>query len=1118
MELICRSRVWELSQNVDRAGDGAPPGMLGCLTPNGIPFCSIRGRLLTGLEALSLNGIPRDKIIMRGETTREILQLAGNAMSSTVVTSAILAAICACPIGTFSEIDELGELYPRKSQKVSKGIEDVLNARLARKATRENALGPAKPLSFLPSSHDSTQDLFQLARNSVRLCSCEGSVTLTKQPIFRCRHCSHTACKRCAGIPTHSYEILDQAIIQSRIEPSTFSKTLKECLPMRLKFSGLNVNTFDHMRRAFDVDVDKKIWIRFLQTIENAFTEELRFEAIKRTHNWRATYDSPRLSLTLTFSEREMFWELRGKPHSWEPSDSPVRTLFKQPLATMQVKGKDILSGRWQCCVPTQQTIKLEILGKGSLVPCWESTLGIQHPKVVNRKVWSRLQISVDSDMKSERTDQITGEYELFQNCGTAMASLHKKIHPPAQSQDAPIYLYLDPDRNASTKNDSFVFSKDKHRLAYGETRVIIASIESEWRPSNDPKPRVACTFARDMVDCAAVLNPFISTGNPNYRTLTNDIDDLFANELELKGPHHNCMAERHAILSCTLPLSFAEDKGWHKDPWSDIGQNHEYHDLTAFTWLLERVKHLDGFSDRYRPLNPPQDLERCKSCAPIPPSVKWKKASTGNNPKLIAYEDAQEAQDYERAMKARPRPLITRTRINNDNCGFLGVDLNVATMVHRALAKFPSISKDEIVVAWRLDCRYEWPTTFSLGSFKLGSNKGGTRMPHAFVAKQTVDRVSQWLCTGELRINQEESLDWMVKQESSHAPPFYEMEIEEATVPGIGWRAEARVQRPSAGRGGILADDIGYGKTVTMLALIDKQMHIANESSEVPRRYKISLKATLIVLPIHLIHQWKSEISKFLGESYVVEMIRNVGDLKKLTIGRLKQADIVLLSWSLFESPTYLSKIAELAAIPEFPTSSARAFNDRMNEASCQIDQTTEFLKDSTDLPSVGRRLYNTLQKELGQAEIGMLPSKRLTGAAYKAKSLKRKQSEQEQTELGQAETEQTTNLDVDQDSFGLSQAFSLDEMCCPPLSMFHFHRLVVDEYTYVSNRQFQFVNSIKSSYRWVLSGTPRLADFQDVKTLAAFIGVYLGVDDDSSPVIHYNNIKGIREKRTGM
>lgn len=68
-------------------------GITPCLTPHMIPFVTNRGAPLVGLEALSLQGIPVDDVLLTRESEKEMADLAGNAMTTTVVGAAIMSAL-----------------------------------------------------------------------------------------------------------------------------------------------------------------------------------------------------------------------------------------------------------------------------------------------------------------------------------------------------------------------------------------------------------------------------------------------------------------------------------------------------------------------------------------------------------------------------------------------------------------------------------------------------------------------------------------------------------------------------------------------------------------------------------------------------------------------------------------------------------------------------------------------------------------------------------------------------------------------------------------------------------------------------------------------------------------
>jgi hypothetical protein len=87
--------------------------------------------------------------------------------------------------------------------------------------------------------------------------------------------------------------------------------------------------------------------------------------------------------------------------------------------------------------------------------------------------------------------------------------------------------------------------------------------------------------------------------------------------------------------------------------------------------------------------------------------------------------------------------------------------------------------------------------------------------------------------------------------------------------------------------------------------------------------------------------------------------------------------------------------------------------------------------------------------------------------------------------------------------------------QMQAPPLEMFHFARKVVDEYTYLDGKILSMVTNINADRHWVLSGTPPIHDFGALKTIAAFLNLHLGVDDDAEG--QSSLIKKRRREQTG-
>eukprot|EP00927_Polykrikos_kofoidii_P076842 TRINITY_DN73869_c0_g1_i1.p1 TRINITY_DN73869_c0_g1~~TRINITY_DN73869_c0_g1_i1.p1 ORF type:complete len:1614 (+),score=250.98 TRINITY_DN73869_c0_g1_i1:97-4938(+) len=101
--------------------------------------------------------------------------------------------------------------------------------------------------------------------------------------------------------------------------------------------------------------------------------------------------------------------------------------------------------------------------------------------------------------------------------------------------------------------------------------------------------------------------------------------------------------------------------------------------------------------------------------------------------------------------------------------------------------------------------------------------------------------------------------------------------------------------------RGGVLCDQVGYGKTATTIALIQS----IKKMPEKP--------GTLILAPGHLLRQWEGEIKKFIEigkHRPTVLVCDNVTPLKSETKTSLLSYDIVLVTYRLFYSQIYQTRV----------------------------------------------------------------------------------------------------------------------------------------------------------------------------------------------------------------
>jgi hypothetical protein len=310
---------------------------------------------------------------------------------------------------------------------------------------------------------------------------------------------------------------------------------------------------------------------------------------------------------------------------------------------------------------------------------------------------------------------------------------------------------------------------------------------------------------------------------------------------------------------------------------------------------------------------------------------VKW----TQINKKIVAVEDPVDAGEYERRLKRRPSPFVTQLSLNEDDVGTVRVGVNIPSLLHRALSCLPSDHRPEKpVLSWRINTNFTPLASLNLTPFKILSNKLDPEheQPPSFKI--------------DLRPEQLRSLEWMIEQESLDAEPFVEEEISEAMLGALGWRAEGRAQRPVRIRGGVLADQVGYGKTAITLGLIDcTSKKVDKEFAKMGRvPGKISVKGSLVIVPPHLTRQWNSEVKKFTGKRFKVLVLSTVSNLNSTTIEDIQEADIIVVASNIFKSNVYLENLQLLSATGELPSKDGRHFNAR-------LDACVESLKTQTDI-----------------------------------------------------------------------------------------------------------------------------------------------------------------------
>ncbi|RDL37552.1 uncharacterized protein BP5553_04985 [Venustampulla echinocandica] len=1097
------ARILELSQNVFRVTDTIKEGIVGCLTPTGFPFLTTRGGRILGAEALSLQGLPVEQLDLCRLNQAELQNLAGNAMTSTVVGTCIVAAL-----SSFYDFFGYKAISQQKVETVTPEVAGVNFVKKRLAAASYEKLSPT--------------DAIAEARLTRRLCYCERDEK-KKLTFQKCKVCQHTTCTSCGKSPTHQYEPMDEFLIKARKDPVEFEMRLRNSVPMRIRFTDLSSPELEkalaNIRQCHGVDIDTETWKMILGCVHKALESEVFFRSVRRAECWEVQYDSPYAKLMLTISDSQVRWDLYANLPN-EPLGTPLGKYLRQfSIARMIPTENDLTQGPWKLWLPKKHEFDVDLSLTGPMVPSYQDHCGLA--AFTDTSVCTNIRVDIANFDPKYFDIDIRGEYEAFQSCGQAFNSLHVK--KSTSGSTAPLFFFLEQHLRSGDPNDHFfVFTKDNRRLEKLEHREAIARVNKSFRlphahriesakgqkaqkfkfddskdnfdPLKDTKQmRVKITVDGAWADFEPITFNSRVHEDVYYRQLPKDVSQVASTSCH----------KQLAVFMCEAPIK-GKFRRWPSDRWIELNTAKEADFTNEFGWLLERGLVLDGhheLSGQWHSIAPSQGDCACLNCAPAPPRLLW---SINKKGKQFPFEEPEDASKFEQALKTRPSPISTFVSIKGGNIAVI-IGVNPKTLIHRSVARlesnvFGDNMRSGIFTSWRLITDSKAAPSPQFRPLHLTSN----------ARHKKTDQPAQFHF--KLRPEQLRGLAWMEMQELENI--FVETEIVEARLSSLGYRAEGRATREVNASGGVLAFDVAFGKTALVLALIAKSMPKASEHAAKTIKGAVPLKATIVLVPAHLTGQWESEVKKFMKMSRNVLVVKNILSYKSMTVAKFQAADIIIFNMNLLDHEGYNTLLSNFAGMPEIGfRESNRAKLAWRKEAAARVKSNVDRLSaDPQTFVAHLRKEYaeNIEESERNEAPI---PSKRLTGSAYVSKNKPCDNDSASDTDSevdivnnkrkrGQ-EPKRAQNPKVPQDPkrnvyFSSIKNRKIQELF-PLLEMFSFHRLVIDEYTYLKGTE-ATVDLVRSAKRWILSGTPALGSFSDIKKMARLIGIHLGIDDLSS------------------
>ncbi|KAK4174421.1 hypothetical protein QBC36DRAFT_380208 [Triangularia setosa] len=1109
--------VVDVSQNVDRCtpfnrnGDGITKlkqalGIIGCITPSGDPVVTDLMRPITGTEVMALQGMPVNEMVISSETQEQLRDLAGNAMTVTVVGAATYAALIA-----------VNRRYPRLFDSVS----GLLAPRFKHYLKPHTLLLQPSTQQFppLPVLRD-PETVLRLVRQMIRVCHCPSPILSDEEEntsYFICKICQTTLCKQCSGNPPHQLEPFKIRCLRSLDEEKN-----------QVSPDGGKVSLKNHFPQAFDFQVFPTNLGVIQSTAKAPACEILAykaryfFEGIKATEVVTVTYKSTRTVARLVLGkDGKATWFIHRAPGIDLPSSHENNL---PSLPRMFEPGPPIARGDFTM-----------------------STAGVQD---IKWSFWipSRIDLTVKLDKLAFACvkQKVYGIFKHAPECGTAGNRLYVSLDKQGSHQLDKTFILRQCSRTGSPSEDSLVWTSEMRKLDYHELRDTYLQASPDLKLTTLPVGQVTKTTVFSPGYWTEIQQDYTrSTWERLEHTTihwgqTNDITTLSSQGDDAINPPHSSPSVLAEIVTNVEAFPMSTARKHMLGPQGTPGQftiipsnkiEDFLHDF-AFAVNAFRSQRLRRSHEAVKHFNDWIPINRYEQWSRPPPEIHI--SDTMVKCKRQPAEDPDEARYFEDVHLGLPRAIAVAARLQDLTLSLL-ITLQPQVLASRAYTYLVqahrtvpngSMAVKSAKTHFKVELDYAKPRTLSFTNFYPlikscdHSNTFGVQYKDADKHRQII--TSRFEDRGlQLRNSQHDAVLWMVRREEN-PEQFLETEIEEEVVAPLSVRVVGKATWPTkfpySSRGGVAAHEIGYGKTVVTLALIDSRRWFDcgpsiqeryqvdecwNEEIKpeyerlkevgiplvegVKKEFFIHLSATLVVVPDHLTEQWSREAEKFLGlkPGKEVIVIKTVAKFYGgLTVEVLRKAELIIMSTKILND-NFFERLGGFGwgdCDPPFKTLSGRVRERWYRQAlrNIRIMTTSHLAVPGAAVSGVQRSLFGLQASEREALLAKIVPDSRRKDRRSPGEKVP---ATEEQAAKKEGGGEQAPAVRAD--------------WCASWLHNCSFARVVWDECSYdhkADNKNIPFfVENLVANAKWLLSGTPKVFDLSEVCKTAKVFGVHL-------------------------